>query len=446
MRPNAAGPLDAPRRADHLLRPGPLGRGVPGDRGSIATAGHLVGNHSHYHARMPLLTDAGLVEDIAEAGRVILETTGVDPRPWFRCPFGAGVDDPRVQAAVHAAGYRHVGWHVGVEDWDRPSAADASRRRGRAAPSPTATARRPAAHLADARRARRSRGSSGRLREAGRDVRPDRRARRDPERRGREPSAAAARSRSWPSMAATRRPTSPLVGRDGPLLASGRGPTSSHQAVGLEPGPTASSSRRTPRARRAGPAASGPGRRSASYALAGADSPADVRRLLGAFDARGLTATTLVVNDAFAPSAPARSRLGGRRHLRRGVNAAGWPGRADGPVRRARARSPATGAAAGIGRRAWARRSGRATAAARGPCSNGPLPALRRASADRRHPGDRVRALPETEPLRPFAGRLRRRERWRRGRAGDPRPSRRRARDHGHAIIRRLHLLAATRS
>jgi peptidoglycan/xylan/chitin deacetylase (PgdA/CDA1 family) len=85
---------------------------------SIAAAGHLVGSHSHYHARMPLLTDAGLAEDLTEAGRVILETTGADPRPWFRCPFGAGADDPRVQAAVRTAGYRHVGWHVGVEDWD----------------------------------------------------------------------------------------------------------------------------------------------------------------------------------------------------------------------------------------------------------------------------------------------------------------------------------------
>jgi peptidoglycan-N-acetylglucosamine deacetylase len=90
----------------------------PATARSIATAGHLVGNHSHYHARMPLLTDAGLAEDLTEAGRVILETTGADPRPWFRCPFGAGADDPRVQSAVRAAGYRHVGWHVGVEDWD----------------------------------------------------------------------------------------------------------------------------------------------------------------------------------------------------------------------------------------------------------------------------------------------------------------------------------------
>jgi peptidoglycan/xylan/chitin deacetylase (PgdA/CDA1 family) len=90
----------------------------PATARSIATGGHLVGNHSHYHARMPLLTDAGLTEDIVESGRIIVETTGVDPRPWFRCPFGAGARDPRVLAAIAEAGYRHAGWHVAVEDWE----------------------------------------------------------------------------------------------------------------------------------------------------------------------------------------------------------------------------------------------------------------------------------------------------------------------------------------
>lgn len=83
----------------------------------IVEGGHLVGSHSHYHARMHLLSDAGLREDIADAERYITEHVGVDPRPWFRCPFGAGVDDPRVQAAVREAGYRHVGYDVVGEDW-----------------------------------------------------------------------------------------------------------------------------------------------------------------------------------------------------------------------------------------------------------------------------------------------------------------------------------------
>lgn len=97
----------------------------PATARAIADGGHLVGNHSHYHARMPLLTDEGLAEDIAEAGRIVTDTTGIDPRPWFRCPFGAGATDPRVQAAVQAGGYRHVGWHVAAEDWEPSRTGDA---------------------------------------------------------------------------------------------------------------------------------------------------------------------------------------------------------------------------------------------------------------------------------------------------------------------------------
>lgn len=84
----------------------------------IADEGHLVGNHSHHHARMPLLSDRGLHEDVDAARDAIVRTTGRDPRPWFRCPFGDGADDPRVLAVIEAAGYQHLGWHVEVEDWE----------------------------------------------------------------------------------------------------------------------------------------------------------------------------------------------------------------------------------------------------------------------------------------------------------------------------------------
>ncbi|MBI3750070.1 MAG: polysaccharide deacetylase family protein, partial [Chloroflexi bacterium] len=83
----------------------------------IASDGHLVGNHSHYHARMPLLNAAGLRSDIAASEAAIRAATGVDPRPWFRCPFGSGSTDRRVQRFVTEAGYRHVGWDVVGEDW-----------------------------------------------------------------------------------------------------------------------------------------------------------------------------------------------------------------------------------------------------------------------------------------------------------------------------------------
>jgi peptidoglycan/xylan/chitin deacetylase (PgdA/CDA1 family) len=84
----------------------------------IADEGHLVGHHSHYHARMPLLHDDGLRSDVLDAQSVIERTTGVDPRPWFRCPFGSGSDDQRVLGVLDELGYRNVHWHVELEDWE----------------------------------------------------------------------------------------------------------------------------------------------------------------------------------------------------------------------------------------------------------------------------------------------------------------------------------------
>ena len=96
----------------------------PGLARSVAERGHLIGNHSFYHARMPLLSRSGLATDVRAAERAILATTGVDPRPCFRCPFGAGSENPAVLAGLARLGYRDIGWDVEGADW-RPS------RRGR---------------------------------------------------------------------------------------------------------------------------------------------------------------------------------------------------------------------------------------------------------------------------------------------------------------------------
>jgi peptidoglycan-N-acetylglucosamine deacetylase len=84
----------------------------------VAEDGHLVGFHSHYHARMPLLSDEGLASDLRDGEAAVLAATGVDPRPWFRCPFGAGYDDARVLEALAARGYRDVHWDVELQDWE----------------------------------------------------------------------------------------------------------------------------------------------------------------------------------------------------------------------------------------------------------------------------------------------------------------------------------------
>lgn len=84
----------------------------------IADDGHLIGHHSKFHARMTLLSDEGLRADVTEGEETIRQIAGVDPRPWFRCPFGDGADDPRVLGVLAELGYRNVRWHVELEDWE----------------------------------------------------------------------------------------------------------------------------------------------------------------------------------------------------------------------------------------------------------------------------------------------------------------------------------------
>jgi peptidoglycan-N-acetylglucosamine deacetylase len=84
----------------------------------IRDGGHLIGNHSYYHVPLDLLTDAGVRDSVGRAQEVIAAVSGVDPRPWFRCPYGRGEDDPRVLGLLEEMGYRHVGWDFETDDWE----------------------------------------------------------------------------------------------------------------------------------------------------------------------------------------------------------------------------------------------------------------------------------------------------------------------------------------
>jgi peptidoglycan-N-acetylglucosamine deacetylase len=84
----------------------------------IRAEGHLIGHHSHYHARMPLLSDDGVRSDIIEGQRCITRSAGVDPRPWFRLPFGEGHEDAALLQRIGELGYTNVHWNVEVSDWE----------------------------------------------------------------------------------------------------------------------------------------------------------------------------------------------------------------------------------------------------------------------------------------------------------------------------------------
>jgi peptidoglycan/xylan/chitin deacetylase (PgdA/CDA1 family) len=129
---NAERLLDALAAADiraTFFVQGRWAEAFPATAARIAADGHLVGSHSFYHARMPLLSDGGFETDVRDAEAIIRETCGVDPRPWFRLPFGTGGDDPAVRGRIEALGYREVGWDVNPEDWEpAQSAADVAGR------------------------------------------------------------------------------------------------------------------------------------------------------------------------------------------------------------------------------------------------------------------------------------------------------------------------------
>jgi len=112
-----------------------------------------------------------------------------------------------------------------------------------------------------------------------------------------------------------------LVAEDGRLLAAVRGPTSSHQAVGLGPGMERLAGLVAEASEMAGlderPDV-------AVYTVAGADTPADVRTLRAALGERGFAREDVVLNDAFGALRAGTDRGWGVVVIcGQGVNAAG---------------------------------------------------------------------------------------------------------------------------
>jgi N-acetylglucosamine kinase-like BadF-type ATPase len=111
-----------------------------------------------------------------------------------------------------------------------------------------------------------------------------------------------------------------LVARDGRLLGASRGPTVSHQQVGLETGMT----RLRALVARAAGADSARRARLGVFCLAGADYGSDVRRLTQALGPLGLAVESAVLNDSFAALRAGTERPWGVAVIcGRGVNGAG---------------------------------------------------------------------------------------------------------------------------
>jgi peptidoglycan/xylan/chitin deacetylase (PgdA/CDA1 family) len=86
----------------------------PGKSRRIARQ-HLVGNHTMTHPDLTTLSDLLVVRQIRRAERVIRDTTGQDPRRFFRFPYGAR--DARTIALVNDLCYVPFRWTVDTLGW-----------------------------------------------------------------------------------------------------------------------------------------------------------------------------------------------------------------------------------------------------------------------------------------------------------------------------------------
>lgn len=87
----------------------------PADAKRIA-ASYPVGNHTYSHPHLTQLADAAVVDEITRAANVIRNTTGRDPHPMFRFPYGSV--DARVLADAHGLGYGGIRWTVDTLGWE----------------------------------------------------------------------------------------------------------------------------------------------------------------------------------------------------------------------------------------------------------------------------------------------------------------------------------------
>lgn len=92
---------------------------------AIASAGHLLGNHTHTHPNLLLLTRGQVRKQLADCSKAIADATGSEAR-FFRPPFGAR--RPAILQVCRELGLTPVMWDITCFDW-RQTTADAVERR-----------------------------------------------------------------------------------------------------------------------------------------------------------------------------------------------------------------------------------------------------------------------------------------------------------------------------
>ncbi|HEX5190863.1 MAG TPA: polysaccharide deacetylase family protein [Streptosporangiaceae bacterium] len=90
-------------------------KSFPAKSRAIVAAGELVGDHSVTHPYFTKLTDAQMRSQVRNAQQQIISTTGADPWPWFRFPYGDRT--AHTISVVNGTGFVPVRWTVDTLGW-----------------------------------------------------------------------------------------------------------------------------------------------------------------------------------------------------------------------------------------------------------------------------------------------------------------------------------------
>lgn len=85
----------------------------------VASAGHLIGNHSWSHPNLALSSSAATREELVRTRGTLEQITGA-PVKYFRPPFGAR--RPATLTIARKLGMTPVLWNAMTSDWEEPSA------------------------------------------------------------------------------------------------------------------------------------------------------------------------------------------------------------------------------------------------------------------------------------------------------------------------------------
>jgi peptidoglycan-N-acetylglucosamine deacetylase len=76
----------------------------------IYSEGHLIGNHSYFHAAtFDLQSSSMITKELTDTDQILSQLTGKRPR-FFRPPYG--VTNPMVAKAVRRKNYKVIGWSI----------------------------------------------------------------------------------------------------------------------------------------------------------------------------------------------------------------------------------------------------------------------------------------------------------------------------------------------